>query len=222
MLTKASKGPLLLVCAALIAAMCAAVASALASPPRAHAAYAQQCRDPYPATRNPTNPLMLPTPWGANPLAGAQFFVDGPRHGPAAGAIARLLGVNPARYRDNYSWDRFNASLGRGSFAHKLSHNGALRYKIHLLQKIAQEPEANKFSRYSGGGGPGALFGQVQRLFCHNFTADPGAIPIITTYFLHPAVSACPTPDGCAQPAQYSGAASTRWLPASRTGRQCS
>src|SRR5579884_4385396 len=72
--------------------------------PRAHAAYAQQCADPYPATRDPSNPLDLPTPPGANPLNGARFFVDGPRHGAAAGAIEKLLGVDPTRQSASESW----------------------------------------------------------------------------------------------------------------------
>lgn len=155
--------------------------------PLAQAAYAQQCGDPFPATRNPSNPLMLASPPGANPLHGARFFVDGPRHGEAAGAIARLLGLNPERYRDSYSWARFRSSLDRGRIRRKLLHQPRLAYQVHMLEKIASQPEEQRFSLYSEGGGPGAIYGQVQKIFCHNLTADPGSIPLITTFFLYQA-----------------------------------
>jgi hypothetical protein len=148
---------------------------------------AQQCPDPYPATRDPSNPLALPAPPGADPLNGANFFVDGPRHGEAAGAIAELLGRDPTRYHDEYSWASFKASLAHGGLHRKLEHNRALAGKVALLDKIADQPEAQRFSVYSAGGGPGAIFAQVQKIFCHNITADPGTIPIITTYFLYQA-----------------------------------
>ena len=60
------------------------------TPAKAHSAFAQQCPDRYPAQRDPSNPLMLPAAPGPNPLHGANFFVDGPRHGAAASAIATL------------------------------------------------------------------------------------------------------------------------------------
>ena len=156
-------------------------------PPRAQQAAAQQCPDPYPAARDPSNPLDLPTAPGADPLAGARFFVDGPRHGEAAGAIARLLGIDPTRYKDSFSWAGFKARLEHGRLHRKLAHNRTLAHRVALLEKIADQPEAQRFSRYSAGGGPGAIFAQVQKIFCHNMTADPGSIPIITTYFLYQA-----------------------------------
>jgi hypothetical protein len=121
---------------ALLAAVLAApIAASAAAPraqsrpdmrPRGHAAAAQQCPDPYPATRDPANPLDLPTAPGPDPLTGANFFVDGPRHGEAAGAIAQLLGLNPDRFSDSYSWAQFKASLSRGRLKHKLARNHAL------------------------------------------------------------------------------------------------
>ena len=155
--------------------------------PRARAAAAQQCPDPYSATRDPSNPLALPTAPGGDPLNGASFFIDGPRHGEAAGAIAQLLGLNPTRYHDDYSWARLKASLQQGRLQRKLRRNHGLARKVALLEKIADQPEAQRFSLYSAGGGPGAIFAQVQKIFCHNMTADPGTIPIITTYFLYQA-----------------------------------
>jgi hypothetical protein len=157
------------------------------SGPQARPADAQQCADPYSATRDPNNPLVVPVAPGANPLNGATFFVDGPRHGEAAGAIAQLLGKDPTRYHDDDSWARFKDSLQHGGLQRKLKHNRALARKVALLEKIADQPEAQRFSLYSAGGGPGAVFAQVQKIFCHNMTADPGSIPIITTYFLYQA-----------------------------------
>jgi endoglucanase len=69
----------------------------------------------------------------------------------------------------------------------KLTHNRGVARKVALLEKIGNEPEAQRFSLYSEGGGPGAVFAQVQKIFCHNMTADPGTVPIITTYFLYQA-----------------------------------
>lgn len=149
--------------------------------------HGRACADPYPAARDPSNPLMLPASPGANPLTGAHFFVDGPRHGAAASAIARMLGRAPERYGDSYSWREFKHDVDTGTLHAKLLRHPILRYKVHLLEKIAEQPEAQRFSLYSGGGGPGAIRGQVQKIFCGNLTADPGAIPIITTYFLYQA-----------------------------------
>ena len=52
----------------------AGVSTARARRQQAHAADAQQCADPYPATRDPSNPLDLPTAPGADPLTGAQLL----------------------------------------------------------------------------------------------------------------------------------------------------
>ncbi len=155
--------------------------------PQAHQALAQQCPDPYPATRDPANPLALPTAPGPDPLSGAHFFVDGPRHGEAAGAIAHMLGIDPTRFKDDSSWASFKARLAHGRLHRKLLHNRRLAHEVALLEKIADQPEAQRFSRYSAGGGPGAIFAQVQKIFCHNLTADPASIPIITSYFLYQA-----------------------------------
>ncbi|MGZ4286013.1 MAG: glycoside hydrolase family 6 protein [Solirubrobacteraceae bacterium] len=160
---------------------------------KAHSAFAQQCPDRYPAQRDPSNPLMLPAAPGPNPLHGANFFVDGPRHGAAASAIATLVGLNPNNYKDDYSWARFQDSLTRGSVANKLAHDSGLARKVALLSKIASRPESQRISIYSEGGSPAGIFGQTQKILCHNLTADAGSIPVFTTYFLHPAVGGCAT-----------------------------
>src|SRR5205823_4667349 len=99
----------------------AGAGSVAAQAPRAHAAYAQQCSQSYPARRDPSNPLMLARSPGSNPLSGASFFVDGPRHGVAAGAIARLLGVDPTSFPDDYSWSRFKATVDHGWLHNRLA-----------------------------------------------------------------------------------------------------
>jgi endoglucanase len=184
--------------ALLVGGSLAAVASASRSlaggGARAHAALAEQCGDRFSATRDPSNPLMLPAAPGPDPLNGARFFVDGARHGSAASAIVTLLGHDPQRYADRYSWSRFRSRLVRGSTARKLRRHGAVARKVRLLEKIADQPESQRISSYSEGGGPGAIFGQTQKIFCHNMTADRGSIPVFTTYFLHPAVGNCATP----------------------------
>src|SRR6185437_7692882 len=132
-------GILALVAAAGLASWLSAPAAASRAP-RAHQADAQQCPDPYPVTRDPSNPLDLPTAPGANPLNGAHFFVDGPRHGEAAGAIAQLLGKDPTRYKDGDTWAKFKAKLANGPLHRKLAHNRKLARKVALLEKIADQP----------------------------------------------------------------------------------
>jgi endoglucanase len=163
----------------------------------AHPAYSTACSDPYPSARDPKNPLMLsPAPTGNNPLQGANFFVDGPAHGAAAGEIAKLLGIDtniptgsylPA-FKDDESWATFQQYVNR-----ELPSHPAVAGRIRELEKIAVQPEAQRFSTAAEGGTISGLQDFVRKLFCHNFTADPGTIPIITTYFLHPALHGCPT-----------------------------
>jgi hypothetical protein len=179
--------------------LAAAVAGASGHPARGRVANSTPCTDPYPAARDPSNPLMLSTPPGVNPLKGASFFVDGPAHGAAAGAIARLLGIDRdvpigqylPSFDDSESWASFK-SFVEDRLAREPGNLGLIR-KVRLLEKIANEPEPQRVSIYAEGGGSGAISDFARKLFCHNFTADPGAIPIITTYFLHPALGGCAT-----------------------------
>jgi endoglucanase len=186
----------MLAAAALLAAgsLAAAAASPASPVAKVRTAAAKACPDRFPATRDRSNPLMLPQAPGSDPLHGANFFVDGPRHGAAAGAIAQLVGLNPKNYPDDYSWARFEASLSRGKVARKLKHNRGLARKVADLEKIASEPESQRISVFSGGGGPGAIYGQTHKLLCANLSADPGSIPVFTTYFLHPVLGGCATP----------------------------
>ena len=116
MSTRRRYWPLALSLAFALAAL-VSVSTAGARRPAAHAADAQQCADPYPATRDTSNPLDLPTAPGADPLTGANFFVDGPAHGEAAGAIEKLLGLNPSNYPDDYSWGAVRGQPRHGQAA---------------------------------------------------------------------------------------------------------
>jgi endoglucanase len=139
----------------------------------------------FSAHRDPSNPLALPKSPGSNPLHGAHFFVPGPRHGMAAGGILGLLHVDPSNYPQNESLETFRRDLDNGPLSRQIQGHPLLAYNVHLLEKIAAEPEAPRFSSYSGGGGPGAIFSQVQNYFCGEASADPGSVPLITTYFLY-------------------------------------
>jgi endoglucanase len=174
----------------------AACALASRSPhrPRARAALAQQCPEPYPARRDPSDPLDLRVAPGNDPLNGANFFVDGPAHGSAAGAIAHLLGLSPKRLPGDLSWAGFQRQFESGALAGRLASHPGLAHPVQELSKIASQPEAQRFSSFSEGGGPGKIFAQAQKIFCQNMSADPGSIPIINTYFLHASLGGCPTP----------------------------
>lgn len=188
-----SLGVVVLVVVATALALSASSGQAL----RSHApTFTQQCADPNPASRDPTNPLMLPSPPGENPLNGAHFFIDGPRHGAAAGAIAQLLGIDPTTYPDNYSWSQFQADLSPGGVLYpKLAANPALAHQVSLLERIGAQAETQAISLYSQGGGTAAIYSQAQKILCHNLTADPDPhpIPVFTTFFIYPNGKFCPT-----------------------------
>jgi hypothetical protein len=82
----------------------AAISMTSAAPARSAVPHdAQQCSEPYSNQRDPSNPLALPTPPGADPLNGANFYVPGPRKGAAAGAIASLGASAPGHARQRVS-----------------------------------------------------------------------------------------------------------------------
>ena len=146
--------------------------------------------------RDPANPLALASPPGADPLRGAQFFVDGPTHGAAAGEIARLLGIDSSvpignflpAFQDSESWQQFLTTTVDPRLPQE---SAATQRKVELLEKIASQPEAQRISVFAEGGAPPGIAAFTNKLFCHNFTADPGTVPIITTYFMHPVLGGC-------------------------------
>ncbi len=131
-------------------------------------------------------------------MRGAPFFVDGPAHGNAAGEIARLLGIDTnvpighylSAFPDSESWNTFlNTTVAQKLPGEPL----AVRQQVAQLEKMAVEPEAQRISVFSEGGTPSGIGAFTNKLLCHNLTADPGTIPIITTYFMHPVLGGCST-----------------------------
>jgi hypothetical protein len=114
------------------------------------------------------------------------LFVDGPRHGQAAGEIATLLGMNPMNFADGDSWAAFKAN-----------HIGAINgnQKAKLLVKIADQEETQNVSLFAAGGGPGAIASQTNKLLCHNMSADPvqPTVPVLSTFFIYPNGQFCPS-----------------------------
>ena len=134
--------------------------------------------------RDPANPLALPTaPTNGDPLFGAHFFVDGPRHGQAAGAIASMLGMNPMSFSDSYSWSQFQSTYGSMFNPQELA-----------LAKIAGQQETQDISLYAEGGGPGAIYAQTTKILCDNAAADPNpvTVPVFSTFFIYPNGQFCP------------------------------
>jgi hypothetical protein len=142
------------------------------------------CADPDISA--PTASANLPVaPSTGDPLQGAHFFVDGPRHGQAAGEVSQLLGIDATNLPDAASWAVFKAS-----------HLGAINAnpKARLLSKIANQEETQNVSLYAGGGGPGAIAAQTTKLVCNNMSADPtpATVPVISTFFIYPNGQFCP------------------------------
>jgi endoglucanase len=181
-------------CAVLALAPTVLVGCAQARTGSVHAADAQQCSERYPARRNPANPLALRRVPGANPLTGARFFIPGPAKGSAARTIAQLVGLDPDTLPLSESWASFARKLAFGPLHNTLVANPGLARQVALLSKVASQPEAQRISSYSWGGTPEGIFLQTEKVLCQNMTADPGTIPIISTYFLHATLGACPTP----------------------------
>jgi endoglucanase len=125
-------------------------------------------------------PILDPRPpAGQNPLAGAQFFVDGPgtNRGLAASAIAHEIGRSADSFGD-ISWPQFRQYVDSRHLSAGVAH------RVHLLEKIGEQAEVKRFSVFSAGGGPGAINSQVQKLLCRMQRTDPTTDALISTYFL--------------------------------------
>src|SRR5437763_1513007 len=98
------------------------------------------------APRDRANPLALPNVGGyvdplrrQDPLRGAHFFVDGPKHGQGAGAVAQALGFNAKASPVTESW---------ATFAHRHARAIARNRTASELSKIAGQEETQNVSQY--------------------------------------------------------------------------
>jgi hypothetical protein len=183
--------------AALVAAcLCALLphgALAAGRLPVAHSA-ATRCASPYSATRDPTNPLDLATAPGPDPLTGARFSDPGPYAGNyAATAIAQLLGMNPKSMPPTENWVQFAQQIQSGRIQRKLTADPTLAKRVDELALLASQPQAQRVSTFSWGGTPDGIYKQTEKDICQIGDSDPGTIPIISTYFLHPNLGGCAT-----------------------------
>jgi hypothetical protein len=186
-------GTLAVLLAGLLCALLPHGASAAGRAPVAHQAKTG-CASPYPAKRDPANPLDLPGAPGSNPLNGARFTDPGAYGGNyAATAIADLLGINPESLSPTQSWAQFQQMIESGPQQAKLNADPALAKQVDALAMIADQPQAQRISTYSWGGTPSGIGKQTRKLFCQIAASDPGTVPLITTYFLHPNLGGCAT-----------------------------
>jgi endoglucanase len=186
-------GTLAVLVAGFLCALLPHGASAAGRAPVAHSAKTG-CASPYPAKRDPSNPLDLSVAPGSNPLNGARFTDPGAYGGNyAATAIAQLLGINPKSLSPTQSWAQFAQQIESGPQQAKLNADPALAKKVDELALIASQPQAQRVSTYSWGGTPDGIYKQTSKDFCQIGASDPGTIPIFTTYFLHPNLGGCST-----------------------------
>jgi hypothetical protein len=176
----------LAVAAAFLVAALVSGTSSAARAPIAHPAGATCATPDVTTPRDPANPLALPTPPGPgqSPLTGAHFFVDGPRHGQAAGAIAQSLHLDPMSLSESLSWAQFQQTYGPMFDA-----------QAQLLAKIGSQEETQNVSLYAGGGGSAAIQGQTTKLLCNNAMADPTqpTVMVFSTFFIYPNGKFCPS-----------------------------
>jgi hypothetical protein len=158
-----------------------AMSSASGASPTAHAA--SQCTSSDTSPSNPANPLDTPGFTGTDPLAGANLFVESPWQygGDAADAIANMVGLGWMSREESGTpmpWSQFEAKVN------SMNLSKSVEYKVQMLEKIGEYPQAHQFSVYTAGGSGPAIFTQVQNYLCRMQRTDPTADAEITTYFI--------------------------------------
>jgi hypothetical protein len=165
----------------LIGGLAAALVASASGARTAHAA--AQCSSSDTGPRNRVNPLDTPGFTGTNPLAGAHLFVESPWlfGGDAADAIAKEVGLGSLTTQTSGTpipWAAFKARVNSMHLSRRVS------YRVHMLEKIGDFPQAHQFSLYTAGGSGSAIFTQVQNYLCRIKRTDPTAGAVITTYFV--------------------------------------
>ena len=149
--------------------------------PTAHAA--SQCTSTDTGPHNPANPLDTAGFSGTDPLAGADLFVESPWQygGDAADAIADEVGMGSLTHQQSGTpipWATFEARVNAMHMSPGVS------FRVHMLEKIGEFPQAHQFSLYTAGGSGPNIFTQVQNYLCRMQRTDPSAAAVITTYFI--------------------------------------
>jgi hypothetical protein len=157
------------------------MSSASGASPTAHAA--AQCTSSDTSAHNAANPLDTPGFTGTDPLAGANLFVESPWQygGDAADAIANLVGLGGLTHQESGTpipWSQFEARVN------SMHLSSSTAYKVQMLEKIGDYPQAHQFSVYTAGGSGPAIFTQVQNYLCRMQRTTPGSAAEITTYFI--------------------------------------
>jgi hypothetical protein len=160
----------------------AVMSTASGASPKARAA-AAQCTSSDTSAPNPANPLDTPGFTGTDPLAGANLFVESPwlYGGDAANAIANLVGLGSMTHQEGGTpmpWSQFEAKVN------SMHLSTSTAYKVAMLEKIGEYPQAHQFSVYTAGGSGPAIFTQVQNYLCRMQRTTPGSVAEITTYFI--------------------------------------
>jgi hypothetical protein len=144
---------------------------------------AGQCSSSDKGPHNPANPLDTAGFTGTDPLSGANLFVESPWQygGDAADAIANQVGLGYLSSKEGGTpipWAQFEARVNRMHMSRNVS------FRVHMLEKIGDYPQAHQFSLYTAGGSGPAIFTQVQNYLCRMQQTNPGAAADITTYFV--------------------------------------
>jgi hypothetical protein len=159
----------------------AVIGGASGARPAAHAA--AQCSSSDTGPRNPANPLGTAGFTGTDPLTGAHLFVESPwlYGGDAADAIANEVGMGSLSTQTSGTpmpWATLKARVN------SMHLSRAVSYRVHMLEKIGNFPQAHQFNLYTAGGSGSAIFTQVQNYLCRMQRTDPAAAAVITTYFV--------------------------------------
>ena len=149
----------------MLSALCALALCCAALAPSSAAAASGDCGGPYPAQRDPSNPLMLPNPLRREPAGRRQLLR---RRSGARGRGWRdrqaCSGIDPKSLsRIDYSWAEFKQRIDSGDLSRRLQAQSQPRLPGSAAREDRRSARGAAFSMYSGGGGPGAIFGQVQQ-----------------------------------------------------------
>ena len=153
-------------------------------------------RGPVSGPAQPGNPLMLAAPPGSDPLNGAAFFVNGPAHGAAAGAIARLIGIDTSTSRSATA-SRLPGTRSAGPRSPP-SPQALPQFRSRTRPRSRCSRRSPPSRRSSGsarsrGGGPGAALQPDPEALLPQLQGRPRRVPIVNTYFLHADLGGCPT-----------------------------